>query len=120
MGALNRRESRGAHCREDYPGRNDRDWLNRTLACWREGDDLPTLDYDPLDVTQMELPPGFRGYGTQNIIEHPDTARRQADVDEMRGAKLDRYAAQSYLMSFKQLLPLKYRGRNERLDEPQP
>jgi hypothetical protein len=36
----------------------------------------------------------------------------------MRGAKLDRHAAQSYLMSFKQYLPCKYRGRNARLDEP--
>jgi len=104
MGALNRTESRGAHFREDYPTRNDRDWLNRTLACWREGDDLPTVDYDPLDVMQMELPPGFRGYGTKNIIEHPDAARRQADVDEMRGAKLDRHAVQSYLLPFKHLL----------------
>jgi fumarate reductase flavoprotein subunit len=120
MGALNRTESRGAHFREDYPERNDRDWLNRTLACWRDGEDLPELDYDELEVKQMELPPGFRGYGAKNIIEHPDTAQRQADVDEMRAAKLDRYAVQSYLMSFKHLLPLKYRGRNERLDDPNP
>ncbi len=120
LGALQRTESRGAHFREDYPARNDRDWLSRTLACWREGDDMPTLDYDPLDVMHMELPPGFRGYGTKNIIEHPDSEKRQADVDEMRGAKLDRHAAQSYLLPFKHLLPLKYRGRNERLDEPLP
>ncbi|MDD5388325.1 MAG: fumarate reductase flavoprotein subunit [Gallionellaceae bacterium] len=120
MGALNRTESRGAHFREDYPARNDRDWLNRTLACWREGDALPRLDYEELDVLRMELPPGFRGYGAKNIIDHPDTAPRQAEVDEMRAAKLDRYAVQSYLMSFKHLLPLKYRGRNERLDEPLP
>lgn len=120
MGALNRTESRGAHFREDYPARNDRDWLNRTLACWREGDALPRLDYEELDVLRMELPPGFRGYGARNIIDHPDAALRQAEVDEMRAAKLDRYAVQSFLMSFKHLLPLKYRGRNERLDEPLP
>ncbi|MBU1664772.1 MAG: fumarate reductase flavoprotein subunit [Gammaproteobacteria bacterium] len=120
MGALNRTESRGAHFREDYPARNDRDWLNRTLACWREGDALPTLEYEELDVMSMELPPGFRGYGAKNIIDHPDTAPRQAEVDEMHAAKQDRYAAQSYLMSFKHYLPLKYRGRNERLDEPLP
>ncbi|MDO9226935.1 MAG: fumarate reductase flavoprotein subunit [Pseudomonadota bacterium] len=120
MGARDRTESRGAHFREDHPARNDRDWLNRTLACWREGDTLPTLEYEELDVPTMELPPGFRGYGAKNIIDHPDTAPRQAEVDEMRAAKLDRYAAQSYLMSFKQFLPLKYRGRNERLDEPLP
>lgn len=120
LGALNRTESRGAHFREDFPARNDRDWLNRTLACWREGDALPTLEYDPLDVMTMELPPGFRGYGAKNIVEHPDSATRQAEVDEMRAAKLDRHAAQSYLMSFKQFLPRKYRGRNERLDESLP
>jgi len=120
MGALNRRESRGAHFREDYPARNDRDWLNRTLAWWREGDALPTLDYEALEVMQMELPPGFRGYGAKNVIEHPDTAQRQAEVDEMREAKLDRHAAQSSLMAFKQFLPLKYQGRNERLHEPLP
>ena len=32
QGALQRTESRGAHYREDYPQRNDRDWLKRTLA----------------------------------------------------------------------------------------
>ncbi len=120
MGARNRTESRGAHFREDYPARNDRDWLKRTLACWREGDAQPTLEYEELDVMTMELPPGFRGYGAKNIIEHPDTAKRQAEVDEMHAAKLDRHAAQSYLMSFKQYLPRKYRGRNARLDEPLP
>ncbi len=120
MGARNRTESRGAHFREDFPARNDRDWLNRTLACWREGDALPTLEYEELDVMTMELPPGFRGYGAKNIIEHPDAALRQAEVDEMHAAKQDRHAAQSYLMSFKQYLPRKYRGRNARLDEPLP
>ena len=120
LGALKRTESRGAHFREDFPARNDRDWLNRTLACWREGDALPTLDYEPLDVMFMELPPGFRGYGVKNIIDHPHTAQRQADVDEMRAAELDRHAVQSHLMSFKQYLPERYRGRNERLDEPLP
>ncbi|MFT5083857.1 MAG: fumarate reductase flavoprotein subunit [Lentisphaeria bacterium] len=32
QGALQREESRGAHCRQDFPLRNDRDWLSRTLA----------------------------------------------------------------------------------------
>ena len=57
-GALARTESRGAHFREDYPRRNDAEWLKRTLASWSdEKATLPTLTYEPLDVTTMELPP---------------------------------------------------------------
>jgi fumarate reductase flavoprotein subunit len=117
LGALQRTESRGAHFREDHPARNDRDWLNRTLAFWPEGDLMPSLDYESLDVMRMELPPGFRGYGVKNIVEHPDSAVRQAEVDEIVEAKSDRYSRQSALMTFKQLLPVRYRGRNARLDE---
>ena len=34
-GALTRTESRGAHFREDFPRRNDAQWLKRTLATWK-------------------------------------------------------------------------------------
>ena len=66
--ALQRTESRGAHAREDFPERNDRDWLKRTLAYWKnENDTLPTLEYEkPSQV--WELPPGERGYGSTKII----------------------------------------------------
>ncbi|MCL2123228.1 MAG: fumarate reductase flavoprotein subunit [Desulfovibrionaceae bacterium] len=65
--ALERRESRGSHNREDYPERNDRDWLKRTLATWKPGADLPALAYEDASPV-FELPPGERGYGGGKII----------------------------------------------------
>lgn len=62
-GALKRTESRGSHFREDYPRRDDVNWLKRTLAYWPEGSELPKLEYEPVTIT--ELPPGDRGYGEQ-------------------------------------------------------
>jgi fumarate reductase flavoprotein subunit len=119
-GALQRTESRGAHFREDHPRRNDAEWLKRTLAVWkREGDTLPTLTYEALDVTRMELPPGWRGYGTKDYVDHPDTPARQKEVEALRKsmAASDRFAVQKALMSWEHLLPPRLRGRNERIDE---
>ena len=67
-GALARKESRGSHNREDFPARDDRNWLNRTLAYWPEGADMPVLKYE--DATPyFEIPPGERGYGGGKIIQ---------------------------------------------------
>ena len=67
-GALARKESRGSHNREDYPARDDQNWLNRTLAYWPEGADMPVLKYE--DATPyFEIPPGERGYGGGKIIQ---------------------------------------------------
>ncbi|MFH1313445.1 MAG: FAD-binding protein, partial [Candidatus Eisenbacteria bacterium] len=60
-GALDRTESRGGHYREDYPSRNDENWLNRTLAYKQDADYLPRLEYEEVVITL--LPPGDRGYG---------------------------------------------------------
>jgi fumarate reductase flavoprotein subunit len=120
-GALARNESRGAHFRHDYPRRNDAEWLKRTLATWRsDGDTLPTLAWEPLDVMQMELPPGWRGYGARDYIDHPDTAKRLAEVEAIKAAHTgsDRFAIQDALMPYEALLPARFRGRNERIDEP--
>ena len=121
-GALNRKEYRGAHYREDFPVRNDIEWLNRTIATWKEGDTLPTLNYEKLDISKMELPPGFRGYGVKNYIENPESAKRQAEVDairaKMEAAGADRFAIQDALMPYQDLLPKRLKGKNERVDEP--
>ena len=119
-GAYTRTESRGAHFRQDFPRRNDAEWLKRTLATWRGDDTLPTFGYEPLDVTRMELPPGWRGYGAKDYIDHPDTPARAEAVAGLRAslAGQDRFAVQEALMSFRHLLPDRYRGRNERIDEP--
>ncbi|HTO13045.1 MAG TPA: fumarate reductase flavoprotein subunit [Candidatus Binatia bacterium] len=119
-GALQRRESRGAHFREDHPRRNDAEWLKRTLARWPDDKDtLPTLTYEALDVNTMELPPGWRGYGAKDYTDHPDTPKRQQQVDAIRTerAGAGRFAVQEALMPYEHLLPARFRGRNERIDE---
>jgi fumarate reductase flavoprotein subunit len=119
-GALARQESRGAHFRLDYPRRDDAHWLKRTLATWRNpADSLPTLDYEPIDVGAMELPPGWRGYGARDYLDHPDTARRTAEVQAVRERcqGRSRQDLQQALMPYRDLLPATLRSGNERLQE---
>jgi len=115
-GALRREESRGAHAREDFPARDDVNWLKRTLASWPNMDDtMPTITYEDLDVNTMELPPGFRGYGVANISHHPDTPGRQAQVEKIQAELADqgRHKIQEALMPVD--LPANLQGHNERL-----
>jgi fumarate reductase flavoprotein subunit len=120
LGALQRTESRGAHYREDYIERNDRDWLKRTITTWpNEEDTLPTITYEDIDVMKMELPPGWRGYGAKNHIDHPDTPTRLEEIEKIKASlgDADRYQIQEAIMKFSDLLPKKYQGKNERLME---
>ena len=50
--ALNRTESRGAHYREDYPKRNDEEWLKHTLVI--RGDAGLEIDYKPVVITKFQ------------------------------------------------------------------
>jgi succinate dehydrogenase / fumarate reductase flavoprotein subunit len=47
-----REESRGGHFREDFPARDDKNWLKHTLA-WRT-DDGVKLDYKPVVMTRYQ------------------------------------------------------------------
>ena len=66
-GALARTESRGAHYRTDFPLRNDAEWLNRTLVRWHVDAAEPAFSYEPVGL--IDLPPGHRGYGSDERIE---------------------------------------------------
>ncbi|MDR1614726.1 MAG: fumarate reductase flavoprotein subunit [Campylobacteraceae bacterium] len=120
LGALQRTESRGAHYREDYLKRDDVNWLKRTLASWKEGDTVPTLEYEDLDIMKMEIPPAFRGYGAKgNTIDNPLSAKRQEEVDKIR-EKLeaegkDRWEIQDAIMPFS--LQSQFKARNERVGD---
>jgi succinate dehydrogenase / fumarate reductase flavoprotein subunit len=66
VSAENRKESRGAHAREDYQERDDANWHKHTL-CWVDEAGNTTLDYRPVHMYTLSndvevVPPKARTY----------------------------------------------------------
>ena len=116
-GALDRTESRGAHFREDYTKRDDTNWLKRTIATWENPNDtMPTLSYEELDISKMEMPPAFRGYGKKGaIVLNPLSEKREQEIAKIKEAlgSVDRFSIQEALMDYD--LPKDYKRKNERV-----
>jgi succinate dehydrogenase / fumarate reductase flavoprotein subunit len=67
VSAENRKESRGAHAREDYRDRNDKEWMKHTLAWADDARRAVTIDYRPVHTYTMTqevqyIPPKARVY----------------------------------------------------------
>jgi succinate dehydrogenase / fumarate reductase flavoprotein subunit len=53
VAAIERKESRGAQFRTDYPDRNDDEWMKH-ITLSRNGADEPLVGYAPVTITQWQ------------------------------------------------------------------
>jgi succinate dehydrogenase / fumarate reductase flavoprotein subunit len=65
-GAVNRHESRGAHAREDFPDRDDENWMKHTVI-WVDDEGKSRIEYRPVHLQPLtndvqSFPPKARVY----------------------------------------------------------
>ena len=117
-GALTRTESRGAHFREDFPRRNDAEWLKRTLATWK--DDANAADARLRGARREAHGAAARLARLRREGLHRPSGHGRAPGRSRRGeaeASPTASSGSSALMPYEHLLPEPLRGRNERIDD---
>ena len=65
---------------------------------------------------KMEMPPGSRGYGKDNIWHHPDTAKREKEIEGIKAnmPNADRFEIQKALLDYP--LPNKYKRQERKIN----
>jgi len=74
-GALERRESRGAHYREDFKDRDDANFMKTTLAKFDPATATSTIEFVPIDASLIK--PAVRNYGKKDAPATTEPAKHQ-------------------------------------------
>jgi fumarate reductase flavoprotein subunit len=77
---------------------------------------MPTVTYEEIDISKMEMPPAFRGYGKKGaIILNPLSEKREEEIEKIKKTleTVNRFTVQDALMNFS--LPKDYKRKNERV-----
>lgn len=86
--ALNRRESRGAHARDDYTERDDANWLKHTLTTIKD------VDTGKVDITYR---PVFAIHIISRLSSRPSTLRNSIPSPQKK-EYIDIFKVTSYII----------------------
>ena len=77
LGSIQRKESRGAHYRSDYPDRDDANFLRSTVARFDPDTGRPELSLQPVEIGLV--PPRTRSYGMVEPTRRSDGSRSERE-----------------------------------------